>query len=98
MTNAINFNWFYHNNCKEFQGIKNRIWECNNPTEKQLAEWKAEHSAGYKATNSYLKWLRQYYDNQQDHWGFQYDSVPPFTEFVFDELYQTGAGAPWLKG
>ena len=52
---AINFNWFYHNNCKEFQGIKNRIWECNNPTEKQLAEWKAEHSAGYKAINSYLK-------------------------------------------
>ena len=64
---AINFNWFYHNNCKEFQGIKNRIWECNNPTEKQLAEWKAEHSAGYKATNSYLKWLRQYYDNHIRH-------------------------------
>ena len=40
---AINFNWFYHNNCSEFQDIKNRIWEFNNPTEKQLAEWREEH-------------------------------------------------------
>ena len=43
MTNAIDFNWFYHNNCKEFQGIKRMIWECNNPTEKQLLKWREEH-------------------------------------------------------
>ena len=35
MTNAINFNWFYHNNCSEFQEIKNRIWACNNFTPRQ---------------------------------------------------------------
>ena len=32
---AINFNWFYHNNCSEFQDIKNRIWEFNNFTPRQ---------------------------------------------------------------
>jgi hypothetical protein len=95
MTNAINFNWFYHNNCKEFQGIKNRIWEFNNPTEKQLEHWWWEHcNGGY---NSFwrvladIEEIKEEFDTREWEWM-------DFTEFAFDKMYQDGNCAPWLKG
>ena len=95
---AINFNWFYHNNCNEFQDIKNRIWEFNNPTEKQLAEWRREHFTGEK--EHVLAWvhvledieeIKEEFDTREWEWM-------DFTEFAFDKMYSTGNCAPWLKG
>ena len=109
MTNAINFNWFYHNNCKEFQGIKNRIWECNNPTEKQLAEWREEHWWGpysegqppdeyfYSDVCADIVKIKKRFDEYNDDFVYASDYYT-LTECAFDEMYSTCNCAPWLKG
>ena len=96
MTNAIDFNWFYHNNCKEFQGIKRMIWECNNPTEKQLLKWREEHRMKFmhRMAFFFIANLGETHRNPTRHPDIPED----FAEFAFDIMYQTGAGAPWLKG
>ena len=94
---AIDFNWLYHNNCNEFQKIKNRIWECNNPTEEQLEHWWWEHcNGGY---NSFwrvladIEEIKERFDEYNDLFVHY-----TYTEFAFDEMYSTGNCAPWLKG
>ena len=93
---AINFNWFYHNNCSEFQDIKNRIWEFNNPTEKQLAEWREEHRMNlmHRMVFFFIANLGEIHRNPTRHPDIPED----FTEFAFDIMYQTGNCAPWLRG
>ena len=105
MTNAINFNWFYHNNCPEFQDIKDRIWQFNNPTEKQLAEWRREHFTGEK--EHVFGWVHVLEDIKEIKEEFERDGPRldggkyewmNFAEFAFDMMYQDGNCAPWLKG
>ena len=45
-TTMTTADFFYRNDCPEFREIKNRIWEFNNPTAAQLAEWRSMHWAG----------------------------------------------------
>ena len=94
---TINFNWFYHNNSSEFQDIKNRIWEFNNPTEKQLAEWRREHMLVWVHVLEDIEEIKERFDEYNDDFVYASDYYT-FTEFAFDEMYSTGNCAPWLRG
>ena len=95
---AINFNWFYHNNCSEFQDIKNRIWEFNNPTEKQLAGWRDEHEHNFIDVWCDIEDVKEEFDKDYlpDLTGVS--CISEFAKFAFDEMYSTGNCAPWLRG
>ena len=56
---AINFNWFYHNNCPEFQNIKARILEYKQPTQKQLENYKRDHKQAHIRVIDELKTLME---------------------------------------
>jgi hypothetical protein len=104
-SNAINFNWFYHNG---FEDIKKLIWEFNNPTKKQLAAWRKKHckyiGGGYFRVIRDIKMLGRKFAKDGLQWSlnshtdFLLCDFYDFTEFAFDQMYGTGNGAPWLKG
>ena len=90
MTNTFNF--FYHNTCPEFQTIKNRIWEFNNPTEQQLSMWRRAHWAGgYQSVVRDIQNIKQLYCDLIAYCEARFGTRRPwavadFAEFAFDKM------------
>ena len=86
------FDFFYHNGCPEFQAIKRRIWEFNNPTERQLSTWRRVHwTGGYQGVVRHIQDIREQYDALMAYCEARFLvsrrrwAVADFTVFAFDK-------------